>query len=124
MAEPIRDPQKLQSQVDEFQNLQRQLQMVSMQRQQVSMQVEEMKMANEELKNASGKIYKAVGNLLIETSAAAAKKDLSEKIETFEVRAGSLGKQEDKLRAKSEELRSMLEKALATSQRGAAEASG
>ncbi len=124
MAEPIRDPQKLQSQVDEFQNLQRQLQMVGMQRQQVSLQVEEMKMAAEELKDAPGKIYKAIGNLLIETSAAAAKKDLTEKLETFEVRAGSLGKQEDKLRAKSEELRAMLEKALATSQRGAAEASG
>jgi prefoldin beta subunit len=81
-------------------------------------------MASEELKSASGKIYKAIGNLLIETSTAAAKKDLSEKIESFEVRAGSLGKQEDKLRAKSEELRAMLEKALASSQRGAAEASG
>ena len=45
MAEPIRDPEKLQGQLEEFQNMQRQLQMYSMQRQQLSMQLEVMKMA-------------------------------------------------------------------------------
>ena len=124
MAEPVRDPKKLQSQVDEFQNLQRQLQMVSMQRQQVQMQIEEMNMATEELKTASGKVFRAIGNLLIETSVAAAKKEMTEKLETFEVRNGSLGKQEEKLRARSEELRAYLEKALAASQNAAADEAG
>ena len=124
MAEPIRDPQKLQSQVDDFQNLQRQLQMVSMQRQQVQMQIEEMKMASEELKTASGKVYRAIGNLLIETTVAGAKKEMTDKLETFEVRNTSLGKQEEKLRTRSEELRAYLEKALATSQGAAADEAG
>jgi len=110
MAEPVRDPAKLQGQLEEFQNTQRTLQMYSMQRQQLSMQLEEMKMAQEALKEAPGKVYKAIGNLLIETTAAAAKKDLSEKIETYEVRAASMAKQEEKARAKAEELRVELEK--------------
>lgn len=84
--------------------------MYSMQRQQLSMQLEEMKMAQEALKEAPGKVYRAIGNLLIETTAAAAKKDLSEKIETYEVRAASMAKQEEKARAKAEELRIDLEK--------------
>ncbi len=110
MVEPVRDPQALQAQLDDFQNMQRQLQMLSMQRQQVNLQLEEMKMAQEELGKATGKIYKAAGNLLIETTSAAAKKELAERIETFEVRATALGKQEEKARAKSEEMRAALEK--------------
>jgi len=110
MAEPLRDPEKLQGQLEEFQNMQRQMQMYSMQRQQLSMQLEEMKMAQEALKDAPGKVFKAIGNLLIETTAAAAKKDLAEKIETYEVRAVSMAKQEEKARAKADELRASLEK--------------
>ncbi len=110
MAEPIRDPKKLQAQLDEFQSTQRQLQMIGVQRQQLMLQVEELKMAQEALKDASGTVYKAIGNLLIETSKSGAGKDLAEKIETFEVRSGTLAKQEEKLRARSDSLRSELEK--------------
>ncbi|MDE1798011.1 MAG: prefoldin subunit beta [Candidatus Micrarchaeota archaeon] len=110
MAEPIRDPKKLQQSLDEFQSLQRQLQFFTVQRQQVAMQVEELKAAQDALKDASGVVYKAVGNLLIETSKSEANKDLSEKIETFEVRAGTMAKQEEKMRARSDALREELEK--------------
>ncbi len=110
MVEPVRDPQALQAQLDDFQNMQRQLQMLSMQRQQVNLQMEEMKMAQEELGKAAGKVYKAAGNLLIETTASSAKKELTERIETFEVRTAALAKQEEKARAKSEEMRAALEK--------------
>lgn len=110
MVEPVRDPKKLQEQIEEFQNLQRQMQMMAMQRQQVQLQVEEMKLAQEELKGASGQIYKAVGNLLIPTSAAEAKKDLTEKLETFEVRTATLVKQEERMHARSDALRVELER--------------
>ena len=111
MAEPIRDPKKLQQQLEEFQSLQRQLQFITVQRQQVAMQVEELKMAQEALKDASGTVYRAVGNLLVETTKSEANKDLSEKIETFGVRAGTMAQQEEKMRSRSDELREELEKA-------------
>jgi prefoldin beta subunit len=110
MVEPIRDPKALQAKIDEFQNIQRQLQILETQKQQVSLQLEELKMAKEELEKATGKVYKAAGNLLIETTVPEAKKQLSEMIETFEVRLAALGKQEEKVRTKSEEMRAELEK--------------
>ncbi|VVB56729.1 Prefoldin subunit beta [uncultured archaeon] len=110
MVEPPRNPEKLQSQLDDFQNLQRQAQILAMQRQQIELQLEELKMAQEELAKASGKVYKATGNLLIETTPAAAKKELTERIETMGVRAASLGKQEEKVKARGEELRQELER--------------
>ena len=118
MVEPLRNPEKLQSQLDDFQNLQRQAQMLAMQRQQVELQLEELNMAQEELAKASGKIYKAAGNLLIETTAVAAKKELAERIETMGVRAASLGKQEDKVKSRSEELRAELEKMVGKPEEG------
>ena len=111
MAEPIRDPKQMRAALDEYQSLQRQLQMVMIQRQQMEVQVEEMKNAQGELKGSSGGIYQLIGNLMIETNKEAAGKDLAEKIETMGVRTGTMQKQEDKVRAKLLELRRELEKA-------------
>jgi len=112
MAEPIRDPKKLQAQVEEFQALQRQSQVLGMQNQQVQMQIEELNLAQEALKEASGKIYAAIGNLLVETEKNKAKKDLAEKIEVFGVRQKTLSKQEAQIREKLETLRTELEKSV------------
>lgn len=111
MAEPIRDPRKVQDQLSEFQSLQRNLQMFGVQRQQAQMQLEETKAAQEEVKGASGLIYKAVGNLLVQTTREEAKKDLSERIETLGVRSATMEKQEQKMRTRADELRAQLEKA-------------
>ncbi len=111
MAEPIRDPKQMQAAIDEYQGIQRQMQLVMMQRQQMEVQLEEMKNAQEELKTSSGGIYQLIGNLMIETNKEAAKKDLAEKIETVTVRTASLAKQEDKTRARLLDLRRELEKA-------------
>ncbi|PIT84251.1 prefoldin subunit beta [Candidatus Micrarchaeota archaeon CG10_big_fil_rev_8_21_14_0_10_45_29] len=111
MAEPIRDPKKLQAQVEEFQTLQRQAQVLGMQNQQMQMQIEELNLAQEALKDATGKVYAAIGNLLVETEKSKAKKDLTEKIEVFEVRKKALAKQETQIKEKLESLRKELEKA-------------
>ncbi|MFH1306250.1 MAG: prefoldin subunit beta [Candidatus Micrarchaeota archaeon] len=113
MAESIRDPKKLRADVDEFQRLQRQMQMLGMQKQQMQMQIEEMKLAQEALKDAKGEIYKAVGNLLVEAEKGKTKKELEGRIETFEVRRGTIAKQEEKMREKLDSLRKELEKATA-----------
>jgi len=114
MAEPLRDPQTLQQQLTEFQELQRQYQFMVSQRQQLSMQVEEIKMAEEELGKTEkgGSIYQAIGGLLMETTKADASSTLKERKELFETRIIVLTKQEEKIRPKLEDLRNKLEAAL------------
>ena len=115
MAEPLRDPKKLQAQVEEFQRTQRQLSILASQRQQMLMQIEEMKMAQEYLDDvkSDGAIYKAIGNLLVETDKKSAKKEVSERVDLFELREKTLKKQEDDIRARFDKMRAELEKATA-----------
>lgn len=113
VAEPLRNPDELQKQLGEFQELQRQLQFTSGQKQQLQLQVEELKMAEEELSKAEkGGIYRAVGPLLLETTKTEANADLKGKKELFELRINVLAKQEEKLRPRFDELRAVLEKAI------------
>lgn len=113
MAEPLRDPQALQQQLADFQDLQRQLQFIVGQRQQLSMQVEELKMAQDELSKAEkGSIYQAVGPIMVETTKSDAASMLKERRELFEARIAVLSKQEEKMRPKFDDLRAKLEVAL------------
>lgn len=111
MTEPIRDPKQMQAAIEEYQGTQRQLQLIMIQKQQLAVQMEEMKNAQDELKTSTGGIFQMVGNLMIETTKEAAKKDIIEKLEASEVRTATLGKQEEKLRTKLTDLRRELEKA-------------
>lgn len=112
MAEPIRNAAELQKQLGEFQETQRQLQLMAAQRQQLTLQVEEIKIAEGELSKTEKGIYRAIGPLLIETSKSDAMADLKEKKELFEMRAGVLSKQEEKIRPRLDELRASLERAI------------
>ncbi|MCX8194846.1 MAG: prefoldin subunit beta [Candidatus Micrarchaeota archaeon] len=112
MAEPLRNPQELQRQLVEFQETQRQLQLMAAQRQQLLLQVEEIKPAEQELSKCDKGIYRAIGPLLIETTKSEASEDLKNRKELFEMRAGILAKQEEKLKPKLNELRNALEKAI------------
>ncbi len=113
MAAPLRDASELQKQLNEFQDLQRQVQFSANQRQQLSMQIEEIKMAESELSRADKSIYRLIGPILVESSKADSINDLKERRELFEMRIGVLSKQEEKARPRLEEIRSKLEKALA-----------
>lgn len=77
------------------------------------MQIEELKMAQEYLKGAKAdaQIYKAIGNLMVQTNKKEADKEITNRIETFEVREKSMQKQEDTVRANLEKMRAELEKA-------------
>jgi len=96
-------------QIAEIQNLQRQLQMTVMQKQQFQMQLEEMKAANEELAKSKGAVFRAAGSLLIESTKEEAAKDLKEKMETLDMRVSITSKQEEKLKARFEEMRQKIE---------------
>lgn len=111
-AEPERNPNELQKQLSEFQDIQRQLQLIAAQRQQFILQLEEVKIAEEELGKTEKGIYRSVGPLLLETSKADAGADLKEKKDLFELRLSVLEKQEQKLKPRFSELRAQLEKAL------------
>lgn len=113
MAEPLRNADTLQKQLNEFQDVQRQLQMVAAQRQQMILQLEEVKMAEEELAKSDKGIYRTMGPLMIESTKADATADLKEKKELFDMRITILEKQEAKLKPRFTELREILEKALA-----------
>jgi len=115
MVEPLRDPKKLQAQVEQFQRMQRQVSLLASQRQQMLMQIEELKMAREYLDGSKegAQIYKAVGNLLVETDKKGAGKEIVERMEVFEVREKALKKQENSSRQKLEGMRAELEKAVA-----------
>jgi len=112
MAQPLRDPQALQQQLRDFQELQRQMQFILAQRQQLSLQVEEIKLAETEIAKVDKGIYRAIGPLLVETTKSEANTTLKERRELFETRITVLGKQEEKLRPRLDELRAKLEAAL------------
>ena len=112
MAQPLRDPQLLQQQLSDFQDMQRQMQFIIGQRQQLVLQVEEIKLAEAELAKADKGIYRAIGPLLVETTKSDASSTLKERRDLFEARIGVLGKQEEKVRPALEALRAKLETAL------------
>jgi prefoldin beta subunit len=115
MAEPLRNPEMLQRQLSEFQDVQRQLQMIAAQKQQIALQLEEAKIAQEEVDKSTKGIYRSVGPLLLEATKADASNDLKERKEFLEVRLNQLEKQEGKVKPRFEELRAALEKLLSPS---------
>ncbi|MCX8163341.1 MAG: prefoldin subunit [Candidatus Micrarchaeota archaeon] len=113
MAEAIRDPLKLQAQVNEFQRLGQQLQILDAQEQQLNFLIDELKQAQEELKKSSGAIYKAAGHLLIEIDKKSATEEVIEKLELYQNRLKSLQKQRDSMKQKFNELRQTIESSIA-----------
>ncbi|MFN3909628.1 MAG: prefoldin subunit [Candidatus Anstonellaceae archaeon] len=112
MAEPIRDPVKLQEQVNQYQTLGQQLQIYDAQEQQISFLLEELKQADQELKNSQGKIFRAVGHLMIEVNKKDATEDVIQKIELYQTRLNTIKKQKENIKQKMEQLKEIIEKSL------------
>ena len=104
-------PKETEQMISEFQQLQAQFQLIVVQGQQTQAQMDEIEEALEQLKSASGKIYKASGPLLMESNKDAVAKELKERKESLAVRHSMLGKQEEKLKTRLNELRSKIEAA-------------
>ncbi len=98
------------SKIAEFEQNRVQLLNVSGQKQQLQMQSMAMGQALEELaKTKEKKVFKAVGNILIQSDAAAVKKELKDKKESVDLRIKTLQKQEDSLVNKLNKLKSEIE---------------
>jgi len=104
---------QLQNQIAQFQQVQQQLQNVTTQRIQMDAQRKEMERTVAELDKASGDVYRSVGSLLVKVDdKAAVKAEITESMETVEVRIKSLERQEKQLREKFQSLQETLNKAM------------
>ena len=100
---------ELRSQLQEFQNVQAQMQMLTMQLQQLSMQESETQKALGEIEKGSGPFYRYVSNILVEKDKESLRKELTDEKEMVSLRVTAFKKQEEKLKAKFDELRKKLE---------------
>jgi len=103
---------KTEQDIAQLQNIQRQMQIISAQKQRFELENTIIDQAIVELDKAKGKTFKSIGGLLIESKPAELKKELGEKKETLKGRLDALTKQEERLKSKGEELRSVIEKAI------------
>ncbi len=95
--QPKADPE-LERTLIEYENLERQLQVIVLQKHQLQLQVNEINLAQEELKKVRGDVYKAIGAIMVKSSADDAQKDLVERKQLSDMRLSTITKQEEKLR--------------------------
>ncbi len=106
-------PPQIQNIAAQLQQVQQQLQVIIAQKAQLDSLIKESRDALEELEKSEGDFaFKAVGNVLVKMSKDDVKKDLKEKIETYEVRKNMLERQETKLRERFSELQNKLKSSL------------
>ena len=103
--------EQFQDKIGQIQLIQQNLENFNMQRQQFQLQQTEIETALTEIENTST-TYKIIGNIMVLTDKDQLKKDLSEKKEMLSIRIGTIEKQEEKLRAKFEELQQEIMKGL------------
>jgi prefoldin beta subunit len=104
---------QLQNQIAQFQQVQQQLQNVTTQRIQMDDQKKEMERTVVELEKATDDVYRSVGSLLVKVGDKdAVRSEISESIETAEVRIKALERQEKQLREKFQSLQETINKAM------------
>lgn len=104
---------QLQNQINQFQQVQQQLQTTTSQKVQMQAQQKEMQRTVEELSKATGDVYKTAGALLIKVDdKEAVKADLEESLETLEIRIKGLERQEQSLRERFEVLQDAINRAM------------
>ncbi len=101
----------MQEKIGQIQLVQQNLENFGSQRQQFQLQQTEIETALTEIDNTPN-AYKIIGNIMVLTNKEKLKKDLEERKEMLKIRVGSIEKQEDKLRAKAEELQQEVMKSL------------
>lgn len=96
---------QLQNQINQYQQLQQQLQAVTTQRMQMESQLKELKHTSEELAKAKGAVYRNVGGIMFEvTDKEGLAVELEDSVETMEIRVRGLKNQETSLKEKYEAL--------------------
>ncbi|HJJ96576.1 MAG TPA: prefoldin subunit beta [Methanocorpusculum sp.] len=107
-------PPQIQQQLAMFQQIQQQLQQVSSQKMQYEMTLRETKRALEELGAAAedAVVFSSAGSILIQKKKDAVSAELQEKIDSLELRVGSLEKQEKTMAAKAGQLQKQIQDAV------------
>ncbi|HUU75227.1 MAG TPA: prefoldin subunit beta [Methanoregulaceae archaeon] len=105
---------KIQNQINMLQQMQQQMQTVGSQKTQYEMAVREAKRATEELNDVpeDAAIFMSVGTVMMQKKKEDVTKNLTEKIETLELRIKSLEKQETLLQGKFEQLQAQIKQSL------------
>ena len=108
-------PPQIQQQLAMFQQIQQQLQQVSSQKMQYEMTLRETKRALEELGAVADDavVFSSAGSILVQMNKAAVTTELQEKIDSMELRIGSLDKQEKTMAAKASQLQKQIQEAVA-----------
>lgn len=107
-------PKNVQHQIAQFQQMQQQAQAITMQKQSVEMQIRETDKALEELKKAEedSDVYKTAGNLLIKVKKDEMVTELEDKLETLKLREKTVGRQEERIMKKLQEMQTSLQEAM------------
>lgn len=107
-------PENIQHQLNQFQQLQQQAQAVTIQRQNVEIQIQETEKALEELNKCDEgtEVFKQAGTLLIKVDYNEAIEDMEEKLETLKLRAQTMGRQEERVLKKLEEMQANIQSAM------------
>lgn len=108
-------PPQLQNQINQFRQIQQQLQVVTAQRVQMETRLKEVEGTLEELEKASedAPVYKSIGSLLIRAEGKEeVRKDLEDQKETLAIRVKTLEKQEKSLAERYERMQQQIAQAL------------
>ncbi|MDR3222434.1 MAG: prefoldin subunit beta [Methanobrevibacter sp.] len=107
-------PQKIQSQINNFQKLQQQAQAVAVQKQNIEIQIQESQTAFEELEKVdpNATVYKTAGGLLIEVKQDEMTEELKERIETLKLREKTVSRQEEKVLSKLQEMQTTIQESM------------
>ena len=105
---------KVQNQLAMLQQAQQQLQTVVQQKAQYEMAVREAKRAEEEVKDSADDtpMFISIGTVMVQKPKEHVTKNLTEKVETLELRIKSLEKQETMLQGKFEQLQTQIKAAI------------
>ena len=107
-------PPKIQNQIAMLQQVQQQLSTIMQQKMQYEMMEKEAKKAQEELKDIpeDANVFVTIGSVMMQQDREKVVADITEKIDTFELRIKSLDRQEKALQSKLEQLQAQVKAAL------------
>ena len=107
-------PKNVQEQLSQFQQLQQQAQLIATQKNTNDIQIQETQSAIDELKKTDkdNDVFKTAGNLLIKVDYDEITEELEEKLETYKLRQQTMGRQEDRVMKKLQEMQASIEKTM------------
>ena len=107
-------PKNVQEQLSQFQQLQQQAQLIATQKHTNDIQIQETQSAIDELKKTDkdNDVFKTAGNLLIKVDYDEITEELEDKLETYKLRQQTMGRQEDRVMKKLQEMQASIEKTM------------